>query len=108
MIYLSTLFLLLTFIAITIIILFTTIGGTLKVIIRSILKHRGEPCPFCHNTHSMVTVKTRDEHKKVCKKCGFSIVVDDTPYIDSTNDGGGDVDSSANSFKDDCGEDTKN
>ncbi len=54
----------------------------------------GEVCSFCHNKHSLVTIETETEHKKVCQKCGFSVIVsknddsnaDDNNSYDNTED----------------------
>ncbi len=77
---------LLTLIAVSFMILFEILCRILRIITKAILKNSGEPCPFCRNQHSMRTVKTNALHKKACRKCGFSVVIDDTPYIDNSYD----------------------
>lgn len=36
-----------------------------------------EDCPFCKSKASMEVYNTESGHKKICKKCKFSIDVDD-------------------------------
>lgn len=85
------------------ILFFTMIKASLSSIIKFILKRSGKPCPFCRNEHSMITKKTSDYHKQVCKKCGFSIIVDDriARNVDSNNNESSTTDAEENSVNSD-------
>lgn len=47
----------------------------------SLISWNKESCPFCGSKRSMQIFETSDGYKKVCKKCKFSIEIDDDKSI---------------------------
>ncbi len=96
MIYLAILFTLLVLLAMGIVFLFTMLKASLNSVRKFILKQVGKPCPFCQNQYSLVHEKTSDGHKQVCKRCGFSVIVEDTESYNESSEASKNTNSSYN------------